>query len=87
MWNKKLKAVTFAEVSAPILIVSQWFSQLPVTNIMSRDPHKFEFQWKAVRTIYAIIFMTFEFTEICIAIYKGLFDGITLNYSGEIRVY
>lgn len=82
---KNRKPLTFPEAAAPILLIPQFFSQLPVINITSKDPSKFKFSWGAPRTIYTLVFIILEFFEILLTVHRAFTYGMSITYAGMIR--
>lgn len=50
---------SFHQAIGPCLLFSQIFGMLPVYGLLDRDEKNLKFQWKSLRTFYAIVFLFF----------------------------
>jgi len=71
----------------PIVKISQFFGILPVDNITSKEISSLQFQWKSIKIIYSLVFLTCASIECILCIRMGFKNGLSLIYINTLSFY
>lgn len=70
-----------------VLLVSQFFGLLPVSNILADDVQRIHYSWCSVHSVYSgaiIILNTLEFCTVGYLVFKA---GLNFHNSGKVLAY
>lgn len=79
--------ISFFSASSPIILLGQFFAQIPVSNITGQSPCDLRFKWLSFRTMYCLLFLICMFIHICSDFNLFIADGMTLELTGNCGVY
>lgn len=66
-----------------MILVGQFFGNLPVEGLLDRDFRNIIFKWSSFKTIYALIYLLVGTFEVCLMIFKGFSKGFDILIAGE----
>lgn len=78
---------SFYDAIKPILRISQFFGIIPVDNINNNEIFTLKFQWKSIKTIYCLVFLTCASIECILCIRMGFKNGLSLIYVNTLAFY
>ncbi|XP_020716138.1 gustatory receptor for sugar taste 64b [Ceratitis capitata] len=85
--SQKLQEQTFHKSVSKVLLVSQFFGLLPVSNILADDVQRIHYSWCSVHSVYSgaiIILNTLEFCTVGYLVFKA---GLNFHNSGTISLF
>lgn len=67
-----------------VLLISQMFALLPISNLWSKNESKLRYHWFSIPTAYAATVMILNIAEFSVVIYYLSFTGVNFHSLGKI---
>jgi hypothetical protein len=85
--NSFVEHESFHQAIGPCLVLSQFFGMLPVQGIMDKSENNLKFEWKSVRTFYALLFLLFGGIDSATGIRRFFRLGFNIKFAEALLYF